>query len=42
MAWINFDLMKNPINWAVVTTMVLLSAVGATLVTQYIETKKDI
>jgi hypothetical protein len=40
MQLINYDIIKNPINWAIVTTMVLLSAVGATLVTQYLENSK--
>jgi hypothetical protein len=37
---INFEIIKNPLNWAIVTTMVLLSAAGAALVTTYLETKK--
>jgi hypothetical protein len=34
------DIIKQPINWAIVTVIVLLSATGATLVTQYLDQSK--
>jgi hypothetical protein len=37
---INIDLIKNPLNWAIVTTMVLLSVTGAALISTYLEGKQ--
>jgi hypothetical protein len=36
---LNMAILKNPINWAIVTTMVLLSVTGATLVSTYLDNK---
>jgi len=36
---INMALISNPLNWAIVTTMVLLSAAGAAMISEYIDSK---